>query len=79
MLDGAANPSSEISDEIASLPASMKEILVDEVADVRTSERLTESAFCLVASDKGADRHFQRLLSAAGRIDSAAKPVQQIY
>lgn len=78
LLDGAVHPSSDISDEIASLLASMKEILADEVADVRTSERLTDSAVCLVASDKGPDRQFERLLSAAGRIDSAAKPVLEV-
>lgn len=78
LLDGAAPPPSEISDDFTSLLASMKEILADEVADVRTSERLTDSAVCLVASDKGPDRHFDRLLSAAGRIDRAAKPVLEV-
>jgi molecular chaperone HtpG len=52
--------------------------LADEVADVRVSDRLTDSAVCLVASDKGPDRQFERLLSAAGRIDSAAKPVLEV-
>jgi len=78
LLDSAASPSAEASEEISALLASMKETLVDEVADVRASDRLTESAVCLVASDKGPDRQFERLLSAAGRLDSAAKPILEV-
>lgn len=78
LLDGAASPSAETSEEISVLLASMKETLAAEVADVRASDRLTESAVCLVASDKGPDRQFERLLSAAGRIDSAAQPILEV-
>jgi molecular chaperone HtpG len=78
LLDGAAPPAAETNDEITSLLASMKEILAEEVADVRPSDRLTESAVCLVASDKGPDRQFERLLSAAGRVESAAKPILEV-
>ncbi|RYE59719.1 MAG: hypothetical protein EOP20_04465, partial [Hyphomicrobiales bacterium] len=78
LVDESAAPSAEISDQIVSLLASMKATLADEVADVRTSDRLTDSAVCLVASDKGPDRQFERLLSAAGRIDSAAKPILEV-
>ncbi len=78
LLDGAAPPAVETSETINALLASMKEILADEVADVRSSDRLTESAVCLVASDKGPDRQFERLLSAAGRVDSAAKPILEV-
>lgn len=56
----------------------MKEAVADEVADVRASDRLTESAVCLVASDKEPDRQFGRLLNAAGRLDSAAKPILEV-
>lgn len=78
LLDGGAPPSAEASEKITALLASMKEILSEEVADVRSSDRLTESAVCLVASDKGPDRQFERLLSAAGRVESAAKPILEI-
>ena len=78
LLDGAAPPSAEASEKIAALLASMKEILAEEVADVRSSDRLTESAVCLVASDKGPDRQFERLLSAAGRVESVAKPILEV-
>jgi len=78
LLDGAAPPSAEASEKIIALLASMKEILAEEVADVRSSVRLTESAVCLVAPDKGPDRQFERLLSAAGRVESAAKPILEV-
>lgn len=78
LLDGAAPPSAETSEKVGALIASMKEILAEEVADVRSSDRLTESAVCLVASDKGPDRQFERLLSAAGRVESAAKPILEV-
>lgn len=78
LLDGIEPPPHETNDAIASLLASMKETLAGEVADVRASDRLTDSAVCLVASDKGPDRQFERLLSAAGRLDSAAKPILEV-
>lgn len=78
LLEGAAPPSAETSEKITALLASIKEILADEVADVRSSDRLTESAVCLVASDIGPDRQFERLLSAAGRVESAAKPILEV-
>lgn len=78
LRDGAAAPSAETSEQVGALLTSMKEALADEVADVRASDRLTESAVCLVASDQGPDRQFERLLNAAGRIDSAAKPILEV-
>lgn len=78
LLDGAASPLAETSHEVRTLILSMKDALADEVADVRISDRLTDSAVCLVASEKGPDRQFERLLSAAGRIDRAAKPVLEV-
>lgn len=56
----------------------IREALGEEVADVRASDRLTDSAVCLVAFDNGPDRQFERLLSAADRIDSAAKPILEV-
>ena len=45
---------------------------------MRTSERLTESAVCLVAPENAPDRQIEKLLAAAGRLDAAAKPVLEI-
>jgi molecular chaperone HtpG len=57
---------------------SVKETLGESVADVRTSERLTESAVCLVASETGMDRQLERLLARAGQLTSAMKPILEI-
>ena len=48
------------------------------MSDVRASERLTESAVCLVAPDNAMDRQLEKLLAGAGRLDNAAKPVLEI-
>ncbi|MFC5420767.1 molecular chaperone HtpG [Bosea eneae] len=78
LLDGATSPSAETSQEVQTLLLAMKDALAGQVADVRASDRLTDSAVCLVASDKGPDRQFERLLNAAGRLDSAARPILEV-
>ena len=45
----------------------LKKALGDEVADVRATGRLTDSAVVLAAGDKGPDLQMQRLLRRAGR------------
>jgi len=78
LLDGTAKLESETSSEIATFLAFVKTALGDAVSDVKASDRLTESAVCLVAPEHGPDRQFERLLSAAGRLDKAAKPILEI-
>ena len=56
----------------------MKTTLGDAVSDVRASERLTDSAVCLVAPETGIDRQLERLLAGAGRLKAAAKPILEI-
>jgi molecular chaperone HtpG len=63
---------------VTRLIASVKATLNEQVSDVRTSERLTESAVCLVAPESGMDRQLERLLARAGQLGSAAKPVLEI-
>jgi molecular chaperone HtpG len=70
----AGQPSAEVDGFIAYL----KGVLGEEVSDVRASERLTESAVCLVAPDNAMDRQLEKLLAGAGRLDNAAKPVLEI-
>ena len=55
----------------------MKEALADKVSDVRASQRLTESAACLVASEAGRDRELERLLARQNR-GSGAKPILEL-
>lgn len=78
LLNNATPPSTETSEAVQALLAAMKEVLADQVADVRASERLTDSAVCLVAAEDGPDRQFERLLTAAGRIESASKPILEV-
>ncbi|WP_414472136.1 molecular chaperone HtpG [Microvirga sp. M2] len=73
--ENAGSPSTEA---VAGFIQSVKATLGDAVADVRASERLTESAVCLVASETGMDRQLERLLARAGQPTSAVKPVLEI-
>ncbi len=52
--------------------------LGEEIGDVRVSDRLTESAVCLVASEHGPDRQLEKLLQGAGRLQAASKPILEI-
>ncbi|MGY5802493.1 molecular chaperone HtpG [Rhizobium sp. LEGMi12c] len=55
-----------------------KQKLADEVSDVRASDRLVESAVCLVAAEQGYDRQLEKILQGAGRLQSGAKPILEI-
>ena len=74
----AETPSAETSDSVGKFIDFVKTSLGAEVSDVKSSDRLTESAVCLVAPEHGPDRQFEKLLAAAGRLDTAAKPVLEI-
>ena len=58
--------------------AGVKATLGEQVSDVRASERLTESAVCLVAPESGMDRQLERILARAGQFGSAAKPILEL-
>jgi molecular chaperone HtpG len=73
--DNAGAPATEA---VTGFIQAVKATLGDAVADVRASERLTESAVCLVAPETGMDRQLERLLARAGQLTSAAKPVLEI-
>jgi molecular chaperone HtpG len=77
-LDTKAEPTSETDKAVTSFVTFIKETLGDAVADVRPSDRLTDSPVCLVAPEHGPDRQLERLLSGAGRIKTAAKPILEI-
>ena len=52
--------------------------LGDKVESVRLSDRLTESAACLVASDNGFSRRLERMLQQAGESLPRSKPVFEL-
>lgn len=71
-------PAAEASEAVTGFIDYVKSVLGDAVSDVRPSDRLTESAVCLVAPDNAMDRQLEKLLAGAGRLDSAARPVLEI-
>ncbi len=57
---------------VAKLILAFKESLGEAVKDVRASDRLTESAVCLVAAEGDMDLHLQRMLKMQGHMDIPA-------
>jgi molecular chaperone HtpG len=57
--------------------AVVKLALGERVSDVRASQRLTDSAACLVAGGRGPDRELERLLARHNR-GSGAKPILEL-
>ncbi len=78
--EGAAekDASENASPGVAALLAYMKQTLEESVSDVRASDRLSESAACLVAAEAGPDRRLERMLAEHGRIGAVSKPVLEI-
>jgi molecular chaperone HtpG len=72
--DSQAEPSAAIQQFLEFI----KTTLGDAVLDVRSSERLTDSAVCLVASDTGPDRQLEKILASAGRLSTASKPILEV-
>jgi molecular chaperone HtpG len=65
------------SDIDAAVIEAVKNALGEQVSEVRASQRLTDSAACLVASGHGPDRQLERLLSRAGR-GAGGKPILEL-
>ena len=61
----------------ATVIATVKLALGDRVSDVRASQRLTDSAACLVAGGSGPDRELERLLARHNR-GAGAKPILEL-
>ncbi len=78
LLDATTEEKPVASDAVTGFIAFVKTTLGDAVSDVRASDRLTDSAVCLVATDQGPDRSLEKLLQGSGRIVSATKPILEI-
>jgi len=61
----------------ASIIAAVKTALDERISDVRASQRLTDSASCLVASKQGPDRELERLL-ARHQKGAGSKPILEV-
>ena len=77
LVEGATAPA-EATGEVATLLAFFKQTLEKEVAEVRGSDRLTDSVACLVAPEFGPDRQLEKMLAAHGRLSERAKPILEI-
>jgi molecular chaperone HtpG len=64
--------------KLASLIAIFKLALGDAVKDVRSSDRLTDSAVCLVADEGDMDMHFERLLKQHRQLDAMSKRILEL-
>ncbi|MDB5309276.1 MAG: htpG [Gemmataceae bacterium] len=67
----------EVKERFAGLVSVFKEKL-PEVADVRLSKRLTESAACLVADGAAMTAHMERLMERFGRGEGRSKRVMEL-
>jgi molecular chaperone HtpG len=76
--DTEAAPPADVADAVKEFLAFVKTTLGEAVAEVRASERLTDSAVCLVAPDSGPDRALERILAGAGRLSSASRPILEV-
>jgi molecular chaperone HtpG len=74
----AAPAPADVANEVKDFLGFVKTTLGEAVAEVRASERLTDSAVCLVAPDSGPDRALERILAGAGRLNAASKPILEI-
>jgi molecular chaperone HtpG len=66
-LPPEAKSESADSEQFAPLLAHLKKLLAADVSDVRLSQRLTDSAACLVADPGQASAYFERLMHRTGR------------
>jgi molecular chaperone HtpG len=77
LKDGETPPAADVDAKGATLIAALKTTLESAVADVRASDRLSESPACLVATDNGLDRRLERILAMGGQA-AVGKPVLEI-
>jgi molecular chaperone HtpG len=77
LLEGQNHPA-EAPEDVTQFIAFVKTTLGEAVADVRPSDRLTQSPVCLVAAEHGVDRQLEKLLAGAGRLPGGSKPVLEI-
>jgi len=64
--------------EFATLIALLKTNLEGQIKDVRASDRLTDSAVCLVADDGDLDMQLERMLRAHGQLQQGSMRIMEI-
>ncbi|MCD8563124.1 MAG: molecular chaperone HtpG [Alphaproteobacteria bacterium] len=68
----------EKTEENSEFLSKLKEILKEEVEDVKFSSRLTDSPSCLIAPEHGVDMHMERVLKLHQKYDAQTRPVLEI-
>jgi len=77
--DGETKASEEAAQTLdADLLEKIHATLTDQVSEVRTSQRLTDSASCLVLGEQDMALHLQRLLEQAGQAVPDTRPVLEL-
>ena len=76
--DGEEAKSETTSPGVDSLVAMFRLTLKEAVKDVRQSERLTDSAVCLVADEGDMDMHLERMLKQHRQLDAGFKRVLEV-
>ena len=77
--DGDTKASEEAAHTLdADLLKKIQDILTDQVSEVRTSQRLTDSASCLVLGEQEMALHLQRLLQQAGQEVPDSRPLLEL-
>ena len=76
--EGAAEDEDTPAEGVDALVAYVKLALKDQVKDVRTSERLTESPVCLVADDSDMDMHLERILKQHKQLDQTSQRILEV-
>ena len=68
LLEPKSDNATNVDEAVARFIAAVKATLGDQVSDARASERLTESAVCIVAPETGLDRQLERILARSGQV-----------
>jgi len=68
----------QLKEEFGGIIQRVKEVLGDQVKEVRISHRLTSSPSCLVADENDMGMQLQRLLKAAGQEVAEIKPIFEL-
>jgi molecular chaperone HtpG len=78
--EGAAKQEEDAAqpNDIGALVALLRLSLQDEVKDVRVSQRLTDSAVCLVADESDLDIHLERMLRQHKQLDTESKRILEL-
>ena len=78
LVDAGREQAADIAESVKQFLVFMQSTLGESIEQVRASERLTDSAVCLVAPDTGPDRGLERILAGAGRLTTASKPILEV-